>query len=118
MPGVSTKRICDSSVLIIPRIRLRVVCGFGEVIAIFWPTIRFNRVDLPTLGRPTIATKPEEHGEWVAKATKSILLGRKPSEIPITYNKIGRMTVNLDLAKKMKIKFPVNIIERAKVVVQ
>lgn len=66
----------------------------------------------------TIATKPEEHGEWVAKATKSILLGRKPSEIPIAYNKIGRMTVNLDLAKKMKIKFPVDVIERAKVVVQ
>src|ERR1700678_3519964 len=39
--------------------RLRVVCGFGETIATFWPTSVFTRVDLPALGRPTIATKPD-----------------------------------------------------------
>ena len=33
--------------------------GRDEVIATFVPTIRFTSVDLPTLGRPTTATKPE-----------------------------------------------------------
>ena len=39
--------------------RCRVVFGREEVIATFVPTMAFTRVDLPTLGRPTTATKPE-----------------------------------------------------------
>jgi hypothetical protein len=35
------------------------VFGREEVIATFVPTMAFTRVDLPTLGRPTTATKPE-----------------------------------------------------------
>jgi hypothetical protein len=38
--------------------RVRVVCGRGETIAIFAPRTRFSSVDLPTLGRPTMATNP------------------------------------------------------------
>src|SRR5215210_4380131 len=37
---------------------LRVVWGLGEVIETFVPTSRLTRVDLPTFGRPTTATKP------------------------------------------------------------
>jgi len=33
----------------------------GDVMAIFCPTKAFNRVDLPTLGRPTSATNPERN---------------------------------------------------------
>ena len=36
--------------------RWRVVCGLREVMLTFWPTSRLSSVDLPTLGRPTIAT--------------------------------------------------------------
>ena len=39
--------------------RLRVVCATGEVIATFSPTSWFTSVDLPTLGRPIRAMKPE-----------------------------------------------------------
>src|SRR3954447_18615446 len=42
-----------------PRIARRVVCGLSETIATFWPTIALTSVDLPTLGRPASATKPE-----------------------------------------------------------
>jgi hypothetical protein len=40
--------------------RFRVVWDFGDTMASFSPRIRFNRVDLPTLGGPRIPIKPEE----------------------------------------------------------
>ena len=42
-----------------PRMRWRVVLGRADVIDTLVPTIRLTSVDLPTLGRPTTATKPE-----------------------------------------------------------
>src|SRR6185436_10158901 len=41
-----------------PRIRFRVVWGFGETMASFWPSRRLNSVDLPTLGRPIRLANP------------------------------------------------------------
>ena len=43
----------------IPRMRLRVVCGFGEMMASFSPTSAFSSVLLPALGRPRMQTNPE-----------------------------------------------------------
>ena len=57
-PGVSTKTIWPRSLLKTPARRLRVVCGLGVTIASFSPTMRLSSVDLPTLGRPRIATVP------------------------------------------------------------
>ena len=59
MPGVSRNTICQSGRVITPMMRLRVVCGRLETIAIFSPTIAFIKVDLPTFGRPTIVINPE-----------------------------------------------------------
>ncbi len=42
-----------------PVIRWRVVCAFFDVMLSFAPTRRFSSVDLPTFGRPTIATRPQ-----------------------------------------------------------
>ena len=42
-----------------PRISRRVVCGLSDTIATLPPTIRLTSVDLPALGRPASATKPE-----------------------------------------------------------
>ena len=39
-----------------PSTRCRVVCGFFEVMLMRAPTSALSSVDLPTLGRPTIAT--------------------------------------------------------------
>ena len=41
-----------------PVMRWRVVCAFEVIIDIRSPTNRFIRVDLPTLGLPTMFTKP------------------------------------------------------------
>src|SRR3990172_12642358 len=62
MPGVSRKIICEVSVVRMPVTRLRVVCGLGLTMATFSPRIWFSNVDLPTLGRPTIAMVPERNG--------------------------------------------------------
>jgi hypothetical protein len=56
-PGVSTKTNCASSLFKIPRTRVRVVCGLSETMLIFLPIKAFNKVDLPTFGRPTSETK-------------------------------------------------------------
>src|SRR5687767_11321817 len=50
---------CASAVVLIPVMRLRVVCGRAETIDSFSPTRRFSSVDLPALGRPISATKPD-----------------------------------------------------------
>jgi hypothetical protein len=42
-----------------PVMRWRVVCALREVMLIFWPTSAFSSVDLPTLGLPTMATRPQ-----------------------------------------------------------
>src|SRR5258706_444577 len=51
MPGVSMKTIWPSGCVTMPWMRLRVVCGFEVTMAIFWPTSRLRRVDLPAFGR-------------------------------------------------------------------
>ena len=38
-----------------PVMRWRVVCALREVMLIFWPTSALSKVDLPTLGLPTMA---------------------------------------------------------------
>jgi len=45
--------------LMMPRMRLRVVCGFGEMMASFSPTSALSSVLLPALGRPRMQTNPE-----------------------------------------------------------
>ena len=49
--------------------RWRVVCALREVMLIFWPTSALSSVDLPTLGLPTMATRPQRGrrvGSWSA----------------------------------------------------
>ncbi len=57
-PGVSKYTIWPAAVVWTPRIRVRVVWGLSEMMETFLPSTWFNRVDLPTLVRPTMATKP------------------------------------------------------------
>jgi hypothetical protein len=60
-PGVSTKTNCASSVVWMPVMRWRVVCALRDVMLTFWPTRAFINVDLPTFGRPTMATMPQRN---------------------------------------------------------
>ena len=57
MPGVSISTYCTGPLVMMPVMRLRVVWGFLVTMATFSPTRWLVRLDLPTLGRPTSATK-------------------------------------------------------------
>ena len=61
----------------------------------------------------TFANIPEEQGEWAATTALKILAGTTPAEIPITSNQKGKIYLNMTLAKKLGIKFPIELIERA-----
>src|SRR5690554_2027215 len=50
---------CTGPTVLMPSTWWRVVWGLREVMLSFCPRIWFSSVDLPTLGRPTIATKPQ-----------------------------------------------------------
>lgn len=59
------------------------------------------------------AKDPFELGEWAANTALEILKGKKPEEIPIATNKKAKVILNMKLAKKLGIKFPMELVERA-----
>ena len=59
MPGVSTKMSCDSPSIAMPRMSARVVCTLRETMVTLEPTSALSSVDLPALGAPISATKPQ-----------------------------------------------------------
>jgi len=59
IPGVSTKINCDCPSTAMPRIKARVVCTLCETIVTLEPTSALRSVDLPALGAPIRATKPQ-----------------------------------------------------------
>ncbi len=61
----------------------------------------------------TFATVPKEQGEWSANAALEILNGISPADIPLVTNKVARVYLNMDLAKRLGIKFPIELIEQA-----
>src|SRR5947209_1691168 len=59
IPGVSTRISCASFSMTMPRMSARVVCTLRETIVTLEPTSALTSVDLPTLGAPIRATKPQ-----------------------------------------------------------
>lgn len=57
--------------------------------------------------------KKFEFGEYAGKTAIQILSGKKPGEIPISTNKQFEIYLNMSLAKKLNIKFPMELIENA-----
>ena len=62
------------------------------------------------------AKVPEEQGEWVANATLEILSGKSPSNIPIVKNKKAKVYLNMEIARKLGITFPMELISQAEFV--
>jgi ABC-type uncharacterized transport system substrate-binding protein len=60
------------------------------------------------LGRVRIA---EEQGWWSGKTALRILEGTEPADIPVVANKESKLYLNMELAKRMKIKFPMELVE-------
>src|SRR5262245_9168890 len=59
MPGVSTKMSCALPASAMPRTSARVVCTLGVTIATLAPVSALVSVDLPALGAPISAMKPQ-----------------------------------------------------------
>ena len=58
-PACRRRRTASRPRVRMPVMRWRVVCALREVMLIFWPTSALSSVDLPTLGLPTMATRPQ-----------------------------------------------------------
>ena len=54
-----------------------------------------------------------EQGWWAGKAALKILHGTPPTQIPLAQNKSSRVYLNMKLAKKLNIKFPMDLIKDA-----
>ena len=72
MPGVSTRMICALFSITMPRISARVVCTLRETIVTLEPTSALTSVDLPTLGAPISATKPQRVAAGAASSASFI----------------------------------------------
>src|SRR5258708_29975075 len=74
IPGVSTRMICALFSITMPRISARVVCTLRETIVTLEPTSALTSVDLPTLGAPIRATKPQRVATGVASSGISSII--------------------------------------------
>src|SRR5262245_643624 len=76
MPGVSTRTSCAAPSVAMPRRSVRVVCTLCETMATLLPTRALISVDLPTLGAPISATKPQRLPEASPVGTSAIEAAR------------------------------------------
>src|SRR5690349_3721829 len=90
IPGVSTNTIWLSPSVAMPSTRVRVVCTRGDTIEILAPIMVFSSVDLPALGAPTKATKPQRgfsgSGAGTASGCVAVKGGRVSSLIDLCSN--------------------------------
>src|SRR6202045_1408363 len=68
IPGVSTRMIWALLSMTVPRISARVVCTLRETMVTLEPTSALTSVDLPTLGAPISATKPQRVADGAASS--------------------------------------------------
>lgn len=59
------------------------------------------------------ATSGEEHGRWAASKAVDVLEGTPVSSIPVEQNKNAIIYLNMSLAKRLNIVFPMKLINRA-----
>jgi len=64
----------------------------------------------------TLSTIPQEQGEWSAPTALRILDGTPPEDIPMVRNEKGKLYLNMEIAKQLNLKFPIEILERAHLV--
>src|SRR3984893_18803955 len=74
IPGVSTRMIWALLSITMPRISARVVCTLRETIVTLEPTRALTSVDLPTLGAPISATKPQRVATGAASSGSSSII--------------------------------------------
>ena len=56
---------------------------------------------------------PEEQGEWAAQTALQILDGASPADIPVVMNTKGQIYLNMRLAEKLGVRFPLTLVKHA-----
>ncbi|WP_163338967.1 ABC transporter substrate-binding protein [Desulfopila sp. IMCC35008] len=72
-----------------------------------------SEVRYSLLGNVKIA---EEQGWWAGKTALKILHGAVPSSIPVARNKESKLYINMAIANRLGIKFPLSLFERATII--
>jgi hypothetical protein len=63
-----------------------------------------------------ITNIPEEQGTWSAQTALKILDGTKPTDIPITQNKEGKLFINMKIANKLGVMFSKALLKTAEII--
>lgn len=79
------------------------------------PTAAYDEF-MQSIALVTLSTIPEEQGQWAAEQALNILEGVAPSDIPIVQNKKAKRILNMKLARKLGIRFPLDILESSHLV--
>lgn len=69
-----------------------------------------SMIQLVLLGYTKI---PEEQGEWAAQTALQILDGASPADIPVVMNTKGQIYLNMRLAEKLGVRFPLTLVKHA-----
>src|SRR5215475_8507444 len=89
------KMIWPSGRVTMPRMRVRVVCGLDETAAMCSPTSVLSKVDLPALGRPMSAAKPDLYFSTELTSKNKVALGlrrrrRSFSDVGLIIRRLSR----------------------------
>jgi hypothetical protein len=69
-----------------------------------------NTIRLTLVGKVKIG---EEQGNWAGHTALRILSGTSPTDIPVAMNQYSRIYLNMKLAQRLGIRFPMELIEKA-----
>ena len=75
-------------------------------------TTLYARMPFSVFGIVQLAT---EQAEWAVAAALRILDGEKPSDIPITHNKQGKLVINMRLVNKLGLKVDLQLLKTAEI---
>ncbi|MDA3962823.1 MAG: ABC transporter substrate binding protein [Planctomycetota bacterium] len=64
----------------------------------------------------SFSKKPEELGDWVGRQALRVLQGTSPADIPETRNSDYQLYLNMDMAKRLDVQFPIDMVERARLI--
>lgn len=59
---------------------------------------------------------PVEQGTWAAQTALKILKGTSPQAIPVVANRKGQIYLNMPLAAKLGVRFPLTLVKQAKLI--
>lgn len=76
-------------------------------------TTNYSRMPFSVFGMVQVRS---EHANWAVETALRILDGEKPSNIPVTHNKEGRLVLNMRLINKLGLKVDLKLLKIAEII--